>query len=205
MRKSVFKLFLMSIILTAFASCVSNDDNVLYNYSAEAELDESITVVEKSEVEAGEVAITTFAEQKYSATIENTDNFIRDSKYNLQIKNTVVNQPVMDEVTFQLSEQLVGRYEIENCSDLYFEIKPNGELEITVMTFDGIAEYKDSSELILTAFYQSDQTIISFSLIGGTNTFPAGYLSLDFIGDGNCTYFRRNDEYYRNEKYIKIN
>lgn len=181
MRKSFFMLFLIGIILLSFSSCAENDDKNLSDYSTEAESAER------------------------DAAFENTNAPIQISGADMQIKNTVVAQPVMNEVTLQISEKLVGRYELEDCPDVYFEIKPSGELEITVMTFDGIAEYKDSSELILTAFYQgTSQTTISFSLIGGENTFPEGYLSLDYTGDGDCTYFRRIDGYYQNEKYIKV-
>ena len=205
MRKCIFKLVFMGIILTVFTSCTSNDDKILYNYSSELELVEKVTAVEKSAVETVKGEITTFSEQRCSEITENTDCFVQDVKSITELKNTVVRQPIMNEVTFQISEKLVGKYEMENCPDLYFEIKPNGELGITVMTFDGIAEYKNSNELILTAFYQGDeQTTISFSLIGGTNTFPEGYLSLDFIGDGDCICFRRNDEYYKDERYIKV-
>lgn len=188
MKKLMKKIFIISITLLGFTSCSSNNNINQRNLFTEVE----------SEI------ISNATNEDHLESVENQASIEEKSQVINRNINTVVNQPIMNEVTFELSEKLIGRYEVADYPELYFEIKPNGELEITIMTFDGIAEYKNSNELILTAFYQEDtQTTISFSLIGGSETFPGGYLSLDFIGDSDCKYFRRIDEYYKDEKYVK--
>jgi prefoldin subunit 5 len=112
-------------------------------------------------------------------------------------ENVVVQNPVMNEATFEIDERLVGRYVAQTVRDgltyignSYFEIKPNGELEIAIMTFSGLADYKNSENLMLTAFYQSEiRTVISFHLIGGRYTFPGSWLSVNFISESNYDYF----------------
>ncbi|MCL2637518.1 MAG: hypothetical protein FWD48_04025 [Oscillospiraceae bacterium] len=127
--------------------------------------------------------------------------------------NVVVQNPVTNQVTFEIDERLVGRYVAENpyveyFNPLeYFEIKSNGELEIAIMTFSGLAEYKKSENLILTAFYQTDiRVIISFRLVGGEYTFPGILLSLDFEGNWDCTDFEMIMplKEFENVRFVKV-
>jgi hypothetical protein len=128
---------------------------------------------------------------------------ITPSETTTQPKNTVVQNPVMNEITYEISEKLVGRYVAENDPDMYFEIKSNGELEISLHTFSGYSR-STSESFYLKALYTEAGTLISFQrVIGNRNTFSGGFLAIDFKGDVDCTYFRSAT--YLSFDYIRFN
>jgi hypothetical protein len=128
---------------------------------------------------------------------------ITPSETTTQPKNTVVQNPVMNEITYEISEKLVGRYVAENDPDMYFEIKSNGELEISLHTFSGYSR-STSESFYLKALYTDMITIISFQRIPGiTSTFPGSYLAIDFKGDPDFTNFLSTT--YLSFDYIRFN
>jgi hypothetical protein len=131
----------------------------------------------------------------------------------IQNDNVVVQNPVMNEATFEIDERLVGRYVAENPyvedykSSSYFEIKPNGDLEIAFLGFSGLAVYS-SERLMLTAYYQENiRTIISFHLVKERYTFPGNWISISFVGDSNFTYFEMEPPLsdFEDVRFVKVN
>ncbi|MCL2638213.1 MAG: hypothetical protein FWD48_07550 [Oscillospiraceae bacterium] len=108
--------------------------------------------------------------------------------------NPIVENPVKNQVTNEISEKLIGRYEvIDSIVDyyenmLYFEIRADGTMEISQHTFSGPA-ISTEENIQLMILYTDTKTILSFQRIGGENTFVGNSLALDFIGDYDCTYF----------------
>ncbi|MCL2019170.1 MAG: hypothetical protein FWG70_05350 [Oscillospiraceae bacterium] len=110
-------------------------------------------------------------------------------------RNSIVESPNKGEVTYEISEKMIGRYEVvDSVVDYYqgmmfFEIKNDGTIELSLHTFSGAAIYKEELELV--AFYTDTRVIISFRLAENCiYTFPGNYLSLDFEGDPDCNYFK---------------
>jgi hypothetical protein len=132
--------------------------------------------------------------------------------------NTVVQNPKTDCVTFEIDEQLVGRYVADDLvymidngkktvlGELFFEIKCDGSAEISLATFDGIAHYC-SKDILLTLFYGSDGiVVINFNLVGGKFTFPSTYgLSVCLKGDSSFASFKMSEspQPKYSKKYIK--
>jgi len=105
-------------------------------------------------------------------------------------KNTVVDNPPINEITNEISEKLVGKYIAENDSGAYFEILPDGKFELSVNALSGYAKY-DEESVQITAYYQEDtRVVISFRLISGNYTFPGSFLSYDFEGEPDFNSFR---------------
>ena len=115
--------------------------------------------------------------------------------------NTVVKNPTRNEGTFEIDERMVGRYAVEDDTEMYFEIKPNGKVEISLNALSGYAKYS-SENLLLTAYYTDytvfdttdmlvkDYIIINFNIVSGEDHFPASCgMSISFKGDYECTYF----------------
>jgi len=85
--------------------------------------------------------------------------------------NVIVESPVINEVTYEISEKLIGKYVDEDDPNAFFEIKSDGGLSISLHTFSGYALYNENLQLAM--FYQNDENVIlSFQLIGGEYTFP---------------------------------
>ena len=131
-----------------------------------------------------------------------------------QVKNIITENPIMNQVTNEISEKLIGRYEvIDTIVDyyedmMYFEIRADGTMEISLHTFSGPAICTEES-FILTAFYTDIRTIISFQRItGSVYTFAGTHLSLDFVGNSDCTYFIsitiRSDAPNEELKFVKV-
>ncbi|MDR2572094.1 MAG: hypothetical protein LBD23_17590 [Oscillospiraceae bacterium] len=133
-------------------------------------------------------------------TVKNTNQEI-----NYQIKNIIVQNPVINEITYEISEKLIGKYIVEDDPDMYFEINSNGEIRISLNMFSGYS-ISTSEHIRLVAYYTEGSTLISFQrVLGNKNTFPASLLSLDFRGDYNCTYFiSRTYMPDDNLKFIKV-
>ena len=103
-------------------------------------------------------------------------------------RNTVVQNPKMNQVTFEIHEKLVGRYIAESDPEMYFEIMCDGSAEISVNAFSGYSRHP-SMLIQLTAYYSDNEIIICFNLIGGRWHFPGGGLSICFEGESDYSYF----------------
>jgi hypothetical protein len=140
-------------------------------------------------------------------------------------KNIIVKDPVTYLTTHEIAEKLIGRYEVEDDPQIYFEIKSNGEIEISLSFFPEFSKsesrtysFIDSENLLLTAFYTEEyydyeneyvvpgMTHICFQLINSDRSFPGGNFAIEFKGDFDCTYFV-SITYYRDGylKFIKVN
>ena len=147
----------------------------------------------------------------FDETTQETESSGQGTTTAIQNKNIIVPNPKMNEVTYEIAEKLIGRYSIgkvpngdsEKYIEEYFEIMPDGTLEISIATFDGAAKY-GADQLLLTAFYSDYWTIITFNLVDGCiHTFPSA-LSINFVGDFECTYFysyQLSDDY--NIQFVK--
>ena len=105
-------------------------------------------------------------------------------------KNVVVENPVQRKVTHEIDERLVGRYEVVYNPEIserhlpentYFEIFPDGSLEIALHVLGSLSSWKQSENIVLTAFYNEYSIYISFRLIDGNVTFPGQSLSYDLV------------------------
>jgi len=117
-------------------------------------------------------------------------------------QNIVTANPKMNQVTFEIHKELVGKYVVEGNPEMYFEIKPDGKATISLETFEGFARYH-SNYFQLTAFYdfEFDVVYLNFNLINGKATFPANCgLSVSFKGNTNFTSFISTD--YLPDSYI---
>lgn len=56
-------------------------------------------------------------------------------------------------------------------TETYFEIKENGEIEISLNANSGYAKY-DSENIAASVYYTEDKVILAFYLISGNYTFP---------------------------------
>ncbi|MDR2570722.1 MAG: hypothetical protein LBD23_10575 [Oscillospiraceae bacterium] len=115
---------------------------------------------------------------------------------NTLMRNVVTDNPVMNQVTFEISEKLIGKYEAEEYSDMYFEIRADGTMRISLATVSGNIICTNENFYIV-AFYIDDtpdkvgSTFISFRrILGDNHTFPGAYLSIDFSGNMECTHFK---------------
>jgi len=120
-----------------------------------------------------------------------------------QAQNTVVQSPKINEVTYEISEKLVGKYVVKDDPEMYFEIKPDGRAEIALNIMEGYAKYS-VEDIQLTLFYNDEtyrdhsgmdmseaainsaiKTItINFNLISGEWRYPPSCgLSLCLEGD----------------------
>jgi hypothetical protein len=111
-------------------------------------------------------------------------------------QNIVVRNPTLNEVTYEISEKLVGKYIVNDDPNEFFEIKSDGTSELSLNAFSGYATY-GASEIQLTAYYSDSRTIITFNLVNGYKyTFPSSYgLSMSFFGDSDCTSFYYFDSF----------
>ena len=104
---------------------------------------------------------------------------------NIEQKRIVVDEPEYNVVTKQIAKSLVGKYVANNYSDVYFEIKEDGELSIVFSACSALGEYKNE-ELDWLAFYQKGEdgfqrTIITFIMKPGSSyTFSGSDLSITF-------------------------
>lgn len=107
-------------------------------------------------------------------------------------ENIVVQNPKYNQVTNEIDEKLVGKYIVEDDPEMYFEIKPDGSVEMSINAMSGYAKYYGG--IGVTAFYQYSEEYdlyritLSFTLLSGEHTFPGSYLSFDFISDGDTGY-----------------
>lgn len=107
----------------------------------------------------------------------------------MQNKNIVVQHPTMNEVTYEIGENLVGKFVVINDPEMFFEINSDGKGYISLNALSGYAEYGGDS-VQLTAFYTDEKVILNFNLVSGNFTFPASCgLSISFEGDVNCSSF----------------
>jgi len=113
----------------------------------------------------------------------------------VSMRNTIVENPPKNEVTFQIDQSMVGRYEVSGCP-LYFEIFEDGSAELSLRVGEiprwwemddgngGINKemflerlgktdevFFSSENLILTAYYLDHEnmqtTYLSFNVVGG--------------------------------------
>ena len=63
-------------------------------------------------------------------TSEKEDYVEKKPVVNIEQKRIVVDEPEYNVVTKQIAKSLVGKYVANNYSDVYFEIKEDGELSI---------------------------------------------------------------------------
>ena len=104
-------------------------------------------------------------------------------------KNIIVKNPKRNCVTYEIDEKLVGRYYVESDPEMYFEIKSDATVEISLNALSGYAKV-DSEHIRLTIYYSDQRVIINFNLVSGNWTFPARCgLSVGFEGDLNYTSF----------------
>ncbi|MCL2108600.1 MAG: hypothetical protein FWH20_04550 [Oscillospiraceae bacterium] len=105
-----------------------------------------------------------------------------------QIKNVVVEKPVQGQVTNEISEKLIGKYSVEKYPDIYFEIREDGTMEISLFTFSGMS-VSTEEDVRLIAHYTDIRVRISFVRVRGNYTFPGSFLTLEFEGDPECKNF----------------
>ncbi|MDR2570585.1 MAG: hypothetical protein LBD23_09850 [Oscillospiraceae bacterium] len=121
--------------------------------------------------------------------LSESTNTLNENLAHTQFKNTIVQNPVMNEITYEISEKLIGRYVVENDPEMYFEIKSNSELEVSLHTFSGYSK-STSESFYMVALYTDVITFISFQRNPGiSSTFPGAYLAIDFEGDSDFTSF----------------
>ncbi|MCL2108601.1 MAG: hypothetical protein FWH20_04555 [Oscillospiraceae bacterium] len=139
--------------------------------------------------------------------INNRDEITDD----FQVKNVVVQKPVEREVTYEVWEKLIGRYETVDGYFLgsYFEIKPDGSAEIQIIDEIHDIPLYSSEQLYIKAYYilelEDSQGIIflSFNLtIGTTRNFPGNTLSFTLNGNPDDLSFY-NVESYRG-LFVKV-
>ncbi|MCL2697299.1 MAG: hypothetical protein FWE74_04360 [Oscillospiraceae bacterium] len=124
-------------------------------------------------------------------------------------ENTIVKSPATYITTNEIAEKLIGRYEVEEDPQMYFEIKPGGELEISLAFFPEFSELEsrtysivNNENLLLTVFYTEQSTAICILLVNIDHSFPGGNFAIDFKGDYECTYFV-SITYYR-DGYLRF-
>jgi len=101
--------------------------------------------------------------------------------FQTQMKNIIVDYPVNNMVTFEIDKDLIGKYIVEDDPEMYFEIKYDGTVELSLNVNTGYAKYS-SDEILLTVFYQENVRVyLSFNLVSGLYTLPGG-LAVGFVG-----------------------
>ncbi|MCL2086048.1 MAG: hypothetical protein FWH05_00440 [Oscillospiraceae bacterium] len=119
-----------------------------------------------------------------------------------QKENIIVREPKMNEVTYEISEKLIGKYVVENDPEMYFEIKPDGKFDISLNANSGYARYNEET-VQFTALYSDIRTIISFNITSGLHSF-GNVLSISFMGNPECTSFLSTTYWsYLNLEFIK--
>jgi hypothetical protein len=158
---------------------------LLYGCSQEGDLGNSAEFTNKEHMMTVAESHAKKAESELPDASNNVSNY---SVRNIQ--NTVVETPKKNKVTYEIDKKLVGKYAVEDDQEMYFEIKPDGKVEISLNALEGYAKYSDSANIELTAFYTDTIVIINFNLIDGQHTFPANCgLSISFEGDVNFASF----------------
>ena len=110
-----------------------------------------------------------------------------------QFQNTISDSPPFYTVTNVIDKDLVGKYVAENDPEMYFEIKENGEVEISLTNLEGYIKL-NSDDVLLTAYYynpaQVKRCILTFHILKGELHFP--------IGSGMAINFESEyDNYYK--------
>lgn len=119
------------------------------------------------------------------------ESFEVNSEKNIA-ENIVVKNPKYNQVTKEIDENLVGKFVVKDDPEMYFEIKHDGSVEISLNAMTGYAKYNGG--IGITAFYQYSEdsdfyrNVLSFTLISGEHTFPGSFLSLDFESTNDTRY-----------------
>lgn len=111
-----------------------------------------------------------------------------------EIRNVVVKNPKMNQVTYEIDERLVGKY-VANAEDMYFEIKLDGRVEISMAGGEGTEKFASPS-VEIAAYYWKELagepvgygTRLSFRLVSGDRQFPGGEISFELTGWGDTRY-----------------
>jgi hypothetical protein len=122
-------------------------------------------------------------------------------------KNSIVKNPPQNVITLEISEDLIGKYAVDNDPESYFEIRSDGTIQLSLNALDGYAKY-DSKTVTAYLYYSEERTNISFCLTSGSNTMVGGYLSLNFCSTGeenNKEFILMESGYDEPERFVKVN
>ena len=137
------------------------------------------------------------------AAMENSDEFEQVPEIINQFANIVVKNPKINELTYEIDEQLIGKYIAENDPDMSFQINPDGTAEISLNTSRGFNKFK-ANEIWLTVIYSDYKTIITFHLVNGCTHNFGEYLAITFESlDNSYTSFNSRQISDSRIKYIK--